>query len=199
MSNAVKRLLEQEVELPAHQVDVLRALRLFDELVEGASDGEAFRLGEEFLPQIASAYADKAAYVLERTLAPEPQQDDPPFDVEWLYPFMRRYQNLDISHLLGRAPNDYPEERQAVTVTELSTEEAEQYMREPVVAHSEDVGAWSEQIRAVVQGSATFLELLETTQLAQAELILGVLLGGFRVEQQGEFYQPKSVVVSLAE
>ena len=197
MPREVKQLLQQEVELPAGQVDVLRTLRLFDELVEAASDTEAIRFGEEFLPQIAAAYADKAAYVLERTLAPDPQRDDPPFQVEWLHPYMRRYQQIDLSPWFGRAPNDYPAERQAVTVSELSSEEAEQFIREPVaIAHPEDVMAWSERISTVLRGSMSFDELQQETRLTTAELTLGILLGGFAAQQRGEFYDRAGFTVS---
>lgn len=203
MSHVLEQQLEFELGLPVPQVDINHCLKLFDALRGNATtDKEALSLGETFLPQLAEAHAAKAIYILERTLTPYPQQDDPPFQLEWLYPFMRRYQHIDLSPFLGSAPNDYPEEREAVTTfTELSLAEAEEYMRDPIeVSHSEDVTAWSASIHSTLStthGSMRFSELLEHTSLTHAELTLGVLLGGFSVEQLGWFYDQESLAVSL--
>ncbi|WP_315877000.1 hypothetical protein [Acaryochloris sp. 'Moss Beach'] len=59
------------------------------------------------------------------------------------------------------------------------------------VSHVEDVGAWVSAICEYLEGvkdAASFVELVRELEMPPVTVLIGLLLGGFRVEQRGEFY-----------
>ncbi|MGR3279109.1 hypothetical protein ACSYAD_29010, partial [Acaryochloris marina NIES-2412] len=59
------------------------------------------------------------------------------------------------------------------------------------VSHVEDVGAWVSAIREYLEGAkgaVSFVELVRGLEMPPVTVLIGLLLGGFRVEQRGEFY-----------
>ncbi|MEB3210982.1 MAG: hypothetical protein VKL39_06485 [Leptolyngbyaceae bacterium] len=73
------------------------------------------------------------------------------------------------------------------------------------IAHDEHVSAWTEAIRqwiTVHQRSVSFHELVAALQcrdknLTVAKVWLGLLLGGYILEQRGEFYEMEGVWITL--
>ncbi|MGR3278786.1 hypothetical protein ACSYAD_27320 [Acaryochloris marina NIES-2412] len=66
------------------------------------------------------------------------------------------------------------------------------------VSHVEDVGAWIGAIREYLEEAkvaVSFMELVRGLEMPPVTVLIGLLLGGFRVEQQGEFYS-QSIWVS---
>ena len=59
------------------------------------------------------------------------------------------------------------------------------------VSHVEDVGVWVGAIREYLEGAkgaVSFVELVEGVRLPMVAVWIGLLLGGFKIEQTGEFY-----------
>ena len=59
------------------------------------------------------------------------------------------------------------------------------------VSHVEDVGAWVSAIGEYlegIEGAVLFGDLVEGLELPAVAVLIGVLLGNFRLEQRGEFY-----------
>jgi hypothetical protein len=70
------------------------------------------------------------------------------------------------------------------------------------VAHSEDVSGWVSMIQQWLEGRpgvVNWSELEAGLGMPWVELWLGLLLGGFGVEQRGEFYQRETIWVEGAE
>lgn len=135
--------------------------------------------------------------------------------------------HLDLSDLLEpEAAVQYPAERQSPTA-EAGTvvggidkaallaqleqrlnehpgmSEAEAFDTTIAVAHGEDVTRWSEAIAQQFENgkltSATLLKLQHCSKLSLVEVWLGLLLGGYHLVQQGEFYDGQTIVVTLPE
>lgn len=59
------------------------------------------------------------------------------------------------------------------------------------VSHVEDVGAWVGAIREYLEGAkgaVSFVELVRGVRLPLVAVWLGLLLGGFKIKQVGDFY-----------
>ncbi|WP_299414522.1 hypothetical protein [Acaryochloris sp. IP29b_bin.148] len=59
------------------------------------------------------------------------------------------------------------------------------------VSHVEDVSSWVSAIREYLEGTkgaVSFVELVQGLGLVPVAVLIGVLLGGFRMEQRGGFY-----------
>jgi hypothetical protein len=92
-------------------------------------------------------------------------------------------------------------EKEAVlAMVEQMEQEAEAQMQAVLgVAHSEDVSGWAEAIeRWLVRQSSevAWSELEAGLGMPWVELCLGLLLGGFQMEQRGEFYQRETIWVA---
>jgi hypothetical protein len=91
-------------------------------------------------------------------------------------------------------------EKEAVlAMVEQMEEKAEAQMQAVLgVAHSEDVSGWTEAIRRWMRARSEEVcwdELEAGLGMPWVELWLGLLLGGFGVEQRGEFYQRETIWV----
>jgi hypothetical protein len=82
--------------------------------------------------------------------------------------------------------------------------EAEAFEAAISVAHGEDVTAWVGAIGQLLRaqdgelnGEQTLLGLQERLRMPWVEVWLAVLLGGYRVEQRGEFYQRETIWVGV--
>lgn len=59
------------------------------------------------------------------------------------------------------------------------------------VTHVEDVGAWVNEISEYLEkasGAVSFTELVRGLEMPAVAVLIGVLLGGFKIEQTGGFY-----------
>jgi hypothetical protein len=68
--------------------------------------------------------------------------------------------------------------------------------------HDEDVVFWIETLRSWLKRQREdvqvgFMDLLQGTRLPLVEAWLALLLGGFRVQQYGEFYNSTGIIVSM--
>lgn len=74
-----------------------------------------------------------------------------------------------------------------------AADEAERHQEVWATAHDEDVSYWTEAIDQRLQDTpderVSFTELCRHLRMPWVEVWLGLLLGGFELEQRGEFYQ----------
>lgn len=69
------------------------------------------------------------------------------------------------------------------------------------VAHAEAVEDWSSRLREFLMQTykpALFNELVQDLQMDWVEIWLGLLLGDFKLEQQGEFYDSTTILCGVA-
>jgi hypothetical protein len=80
--------------------------------------------------------------------------------------------------------------------------EAEAFEAAISVAHGEDVSAWVRAIAQVLQQEESremsLMEVQERSGMPWVTMWLGVLLGGYGLEQRGEFYQRETIWVEAA-
>ncbi|MEM8809837.1 MAG: hypothetical protein AAGF01_27780 [Cyanobacteria bacterium P01_G01_bin.38] len=79
-------------------------------------------------------------------------------------------------------------------------EAIEQKQSALAVAHDENVSAWSQRIADYLENQSRSVRLVELHHQLQRPLIelwLGALLGGFVIEQKGDFYENQQVWISL--
>jgi len=77
--------------------------------------------------------------------------------------------------------------------------EGEIFNRALALAHDEDVSAWATTIAQWMKQSSYPVPLLQLQQSIQMPLIqvwLALLLGGYKIEQKGEFYDLDGIWVS---
>jgi hypothetical protein len=81
--------------------------------------------------------------------------------------------------------------------------EAEAFEAAIAVAHGEDVSAWVEAIEQVLQQEPSqelsLMGLQERLEMPWVAMWLGLLLGGYGLEQRGEFYQRETIWVEGGE
>ena len=77
--------------------------------------------------------------------------------------------------------------------TEVNEDEASQVQQVLATSHEEDVSGWANAIswwmQAAPDCAVPLAELCRCLNMPWVEVWLGVLLGGFELEQRGEFYQ----------
>jgi hypothetical protein len=129
---------------------------------------------------------------------------------------VRQTMAVDLSELMAPAPVRQPRtrtnkptgsivatvEKEAVLamVKQLEMEAETQKQAVLGVAHSENVSEWTKTIsRWLAQQSSevSWRELEAGLGMPWVDLWLGLLLGGFRVEQRGEFYQRETIWVEV--
>jgi hypothetical protein len=80
--------------------------------------------------------------------------------------------------------------------------EAEAFEAAISVAHGEDVSAWvgaiAEVLRQEENQALSLMQLRERSGMPLVTMWLGVLLGGYGMEQRGEFYQRETIWVEGA-
>jgi len=118
---------------------------------------------------------------------------------------------VDLSDLMVPAPSRKPrtkatgkaegsiaapvDKAAAMALVDQLEVEAEAVLHRQVLtlAHDEDVSSWVGLIARCLQDTpsrkVSFVELYQQLDLTWVEVWLGVLLGGFKLEQYGEFYQ----------
>lgn len=127
---------------------------------------------------------------------------------------VRQTMAVDLSELMAPAPLRRPRrqtmkptgsivatvEKEAVLAMVEQLEQEAEMQKQTVlgVAHAENVSEWTKAIALwLMQQSSevSWSELEAGLGMAWIELWLGLLLGGFRVEQRGEFYQRETIWV----
>jgi hypothetical protein len=216
--------LWQSLDAAVRYPETANVQRLCDAL-EGAIAAhplqEQLQMAGELLRQISEVYAARAAWLMDGwEYRHNPQEPIVALDED--ASFFAQSLSLDLEDLFEEPEAVvYPSERrsrsapQGTIVGELDKEallnaldqqlaehpemtEAEAFEAAISVAHGENVSEWMGAIGQVLaeQGQEeTLLGLQERLRMPWVEVWLAVLLGGYSVEQRGEFYQCETIWV----
>lgn len=194
------------------EVDILALTQRFDLLMVSLPVSEQLRVGGLFMDRLAELYQSRAMLLLD-DWEEKYNSQGPVFDASILDGLVRESQLVDLSEFVKssrriRSPKvTGPLDDEDSVFLELDVEQAialaEQDQDEKVdLSHPEDVSAWSSQIQQWFEKHPQAIPLWELQQALQmpwVELCLGVLLGGFGLEQRGSFYELGTIWISLLE
>ena len=171
------------------------------------------RIAGEAVCQIADLFCDRSSFLFEelhsRTANGEPIMADDAFDR-----YIRQSMVVDFDQFiepLQGLPRKSPEQAKSINsvVAEIDKEVLiqsleqesllsfeEEFERAISTAHAEDVSAWIEAIAYSLKTNDLPMRLLalhDSLQLPIIEVWLGLLLGNFKLEQKGTFYNSNEI------
>ena len=169
---------------------------------------EQLRMGGVVLVQLAEICEAKSEALWEDWQDAN-NSDGPVMDGDWLRGLTRQTQEIDFSELVQRSGNRSANRQDDVAdddsvvgevdkaavlalVDELTLEKAKE--KALAVSYSEDVSAWVAAITAKQnERPQRLIELQQQLQMPLIEVWIAALLGGFRLEQRGSFYDVEAV------
>ena len=187
------------------QVNFEGLLADVDQSIAQTPESEQLRLAGEAFLRMAEVYAARSEAWMEEW---EQASRDPVVERGFFDDLVRQTMAVDLSELMEPAPprkrrskretrqegSIVAEVEKAAVLAMVDQMEAEAMRKEEVlaIAHDENVTAWIKAIKDWLQSAATeqmqFVQLCQGLEMPQIEIWLGVLLGGFELESQGEFY-----------
>lgn len=163
------------------------------------------------LAQLVDIYASRANRLLEEWEEKyNPAQGEPILTTELLHEVLRQTMTLNLDEVLDDPPSwqgsSQPSDSVAVTVDKsnllefLAQMDQEQAQQDALaIAHDEDISAWTRAIAYWMKEhqshDVSLLELQRSLQMPFIEIWLALLLGGYTIEQRGDFYQTEGVWV----
>lgn len=180
----------------------------FDNIFSRTHWRDQLELAAEAIHEMAELHTLRADAIFEE-LRYSPD-DEPVLSDDFLADLFVQERPLDLGDLIiepelyVRSPSEKPDEIEGTVVEYLDKAEvlaaiepkskAEELSGEDItlsVSHVEEVGAWVGAIREFLESEkdpVLFSDLVRGLGLVPVAVLIGVLLGGFRVEQRGEFY-----------
>ncbi len=185
---------------------------------------EQLRVAAEAIARIAEVFQERSVRIFEE-LEAATSDDGPVMPTDAFDRYVRQTMQVDLEQFIEppvslprrppqRSPQEEAEEQSVVGVIDqmallqaldeqMSQEpgltEAEVFNRAMAVAHEEDVSAWVEAIAQWMQADATpavsLLELQRSLKMPLVQVWLALLLGEYRLEQRGEFYETQQLWV----
>ncbi|NJK51782.1 MAG: hypothetical protein HC936_01480 [Leptolyngbyaceae cyanobacterium SU_3_3] len=187
------------------QADISLICATLDQYLEGRSQHEQLRVAGEAIRDIAEVCSQRAQMLIQ-DWQERYNTEGPVLDEDFLAGMVQETMHLDISDLcrqpkrqkklqgftglpmesiVGEVGKDavleFVDQIEERTATEVALK----------ASHEEDVGAWVGEIREYleeVEGTVSFAELVTKLEMPMVVVWLGILLGGFDVEQRGGFY-----------
>ncbi|MEX0272286.1 hypothetical protein AB3R30_24525 [Leptolyngbyaceae cyanobacterium UHCC 1019] len=163
------------------------------------------------LAQLVDIYASRANCLLEEWEEKyNPAQGEPILTAKLLHEVLRQTMTLNLDEVLEDAPswqeNPSPSDSVVGAVDQsnllefLAQMEQEQAKQDALaVAHDEDISAWigkiSQWMNEHQNKDVSLFELQRSLQMPFIEIWLALLLGGYVIEQRGDFYQTEGVWV----
>lgn len=195
----------QSARIMPERVDFEELLAEVDEAISQVPESEQLRLAGEAFLRLAEVYAARSETWIE---AWEQASRDPVVEQGFFDDLVRQTMAVDLSELMELAPprkqRSGRETKQAGSIVAAVEKEAvlamvdqmevEAAKKEDVlaIAYNENVSAWIEAINGWLQTATAdqvqFTQLCQILKMPPIEVWLGVLLGGFELEAQGEFY-----------
>ncbi len=182
--------------------------RQFDQVLAQLPPTEQLRVGGLYMDRLAQLYRERAMLLLD-DWEEEYNTQGPRFDDSLLEGLIRETQYVDVSEFVKpgrrvRSPKvTGPLDDEDSVFVELDTEQAvalaEQDLQQVDLSHAENVSDWVEQIQAWFEqqpDDILWMDLLRQLEMPFVELCLGLLLGGFSLEQRGDFYDYSSIWVT---
>ncbi len=205
---------EDAAEMP-EEANILELWQQFEVVMDELPWREQLRMGGEVLAQLAEICEAKSE-VLWEDWQDAHNSDGPVMDGEWLRGLTRQTQEIDFSELVQRSNRSVGEQDEAsdadsvvsevdkqlvlALVDELTLEEAK--AKALAVSHAEDVSAWVAAIEQALtsqfaskRSSAPqrLIELQQQLRMPLIEVWIAALLGGFQLEQRGDFYEVEGI------
>ena len=174
------------------------------------------RIAGEAVCQIADLFCDRSSFLFEelhsRAVNGDPIMADDAFDR-----YVRQYMVVDFDQFiepLQSLPRKIPEHTKhgnsmvgaidkEVLIQSLEQESLlgfeEKFEQAISTAHAEDVSAWVEAIVHCIANNSSpirLLDLQKALKLPIVEIWLGLLLGDFKLEQRGGFYDSNKIWIS---
>ena len=197
-----------EAQTDPESIDLLVLWHELEPFLSDLPCSEQLRLAGTVLSQLAELYWAKATQILDDWEEGHNDQGPVPTDLLLDGIRVRQTRQVDVSDLVRqptrskRESQPKPQENSVVEPVAKTKvlrmldhmEEAQQAL---AVAHDEDITAWQNAIAHYLrQQNASEVQLLQLQQDLQMPLVklwLGLLLGEYRLEQRGEFYDSQGV------
>lgn len=206
------RAIQQAIAVPA-TANLRHLLHQFEQVLAQLPQTAWLPIAGNLLAQLTDVLAARASYLLEEWEERyNPVEGEPILTADLLQQFLRQTMTLNLDGIV-----DQPDSGQSIRPIDsvigsvdktnllefLDKLEHEQTKDHALaVAHDEDVSAWVNAIAGWMQAECTpevsLLELQRSLRMPLVEVWLALLLGGYQVEQRGDFYQQDSIWVSPA-
>ncbi|MGR3278999.1 hypothetical protein ACSYAD_28455 [Acaryochloris marina NIES-2412] len=185
------------------QADISLMCASLDQHLQGRSPHEQLRVAGDAIKDMAEVCFQRAELMIQGW-EDRYNSEGPVLDEDFLAGMIQQTMFLDVSDLCRQ-----PKSRKSCqgftgkpvesVVGEVSKDSVLEFVDELEsgeavalkVSHVEDVGAWVGAIRAFLEEEEVpilFGDLVRRLGLESVAVLIGVLLGGFRVEQRGGFY-----------
>jgi hypothetical protein len=194
----------------------LMVFKLLDLTLVDLDTRSQLRIAGEAVSQIADLFCDRSSFLFEelhsRAVKGEPIMADDAFDR-----YVRQSMVVDFDQFiepLQSLPRKIPEPTKhgnsivgaidkEVLIQALEQESLlsveEEFERAISTAHAEDVSSWVEAIAQCITNNShpiCLKDLQKTLKLPIVEIWLGLLLGDFKLEQRGNFYNSNEIWIS---
>ena len=194
----------------------LMVFKLLDLTLVDLDTRSQLRVAGEAVCQIADLFSDRSNYLFEelhsRAVKGEPIMADDAFDR-----YVRKSMVVDFEQFiepLQSLPRKIPEQAKngnsivgeidkETLIHSLEQESLlsfeEEFEQAISTAHAEDITAWVEAIAQCITNNSQPIclkDLQKTLKLAIVEIWLGLLLGDFKLEQRGSFYDSNEIWIS---
>ena len=194
----------------------LMVFKLLDLTLIDLDTRSQLRIAGEAVCQIADLFSDRSNFLFEelhsRAVKGEPIMADEAFDR-----YVRQSMVVDFEQFiepLPSLPRKNPEQAQngnsivgaidkEVLIQALERESLlsveEEFEQAISTAHAEDVSAWVEAIAQYIENNFSPMRLIDlqvALPLSMVEIWLGLLLGDFKLEQRGSFYDSNEIWIS---
>jgi len=185
-------------------------LQGLEQLLVGLPQEAQLQLAGTILAQLVEIYACRANCLFEEWEEKHnPIQDEPILTGELLHEVLRQTMTLNLDDVLDDPDSwqrsSQPSDSVAGAVDKsnllefLAQMESERKQDALAVAHDEDISAWigaiAHWMKEHQSQDVSLLELQRSLQMPFIEIWLALLLGGYAIEQRGDFYQTEGVWV----
>lgn len=204
--------LDEASEVP-EEADVLSLWDQFEDELKGLPQREHLRVAGDVLVQLAELCEAKAE-ILWEDWQDAHNADGPVMGEGWLQELTRQTQELDFSELVQRSyrtgsrlQNDDEVDvdsiagivdKRAVLEMVEALDDDDLKAQALAVSHAENVSDWVKALGAKQMDSPQRLtDLQQQLSMPLIEVWIAALLGGFALEQRGNFYQTQEVWVSI--
>lgn len=200
--------IQQAISDPS-SANLHQLLHWLERLLVNLPQESQLQIAGTVLSQFVEIYASRAHYLLEEWEEKyNPVQGEPILTVELLHDVLRQTMTLNLDEVLENSPFEQQSFQQTEScvgtvdksnllefLAQLDQEQAKQSAL--TVAHNEDISAWIAAIAHWMQAhqsqTISLLELQRSLQMPLIEIWLALLLGGYVIEQRGDFYQTEGV------
>ncbi|PZU91113.1 MAG: hypothetical protein DCE90_19950 [Pseudanabaena sp.] len=198
-------------------MNLLMVFKLLDLTLVDLDTRSQLRIAGDAVSQITDLFCDRSSFLFEelhsRAVKGEPIMADDAFDR-----YVRQSMMVDFDQFiepLQSLPRKIPEPTKhgnsivgaidkEVLIQALEQESLlsveEEFERAISTAHAEDVSAWVEAISHCLENNFSPMRLLDLESalpLPIVEIWLGLLLGDFKLEQRGSFYESHEIWISI--